>query len=57
MSLKFNVQVLLDKLKSKKKKREIILLMGSIYLLAMNRIPHPNTYEELIELQVLNVDK
>ena len=41
-----------------KKNREIILkLMTSIYYLVMNRIPHPNTYKELIELQVLNGDK
>ena len=32
----------------KKKHREIILkLMRSIYFLAMNRIPQPNTYKEL----------
>ena len=32
----------------------LIILMRSIYFLAMNRIPQPNTYKELIELQVLN---
>ena len=31
--------------------------MRSIYLLAMNRIPQPNTYKELIEIQVLNGNK
>ena len=41
--------------KQKKKNREIILkLMRYIYFLDKNRIPHSTTYQELIELQVLN---
>ena len=41
----------------KKKNRENILkLMRSIYFLAKNHIPHSTTYNEFIELQVLNGD-
>ena len=38
----------------KKKNREIIRLMRSIYFLSKNHIPHSTTYKELIELQVFN---
>ena len=41
----------------KKKNREIILLMRSIYFLAKNRIPHSTTYKELIDIKVLNGDE
>ena len=55
MPLKCNVQVLLNKLKIKRKKNcEIIFeSMRSIHFLTKNRIPHSTTYKELIELQVL----
>ena len=53
MSLKCNVQVLLDEEQKKENCEFILKLMRSIYFLAKNRIPHSTTYKELIELQVL----
>ena len=53
--LKYNVQVLLNKLEQKKNISEIILkLIRYINFLVKNRIPHSTTYRELVELQVLN---
>ena len=57
MSLMPNVQVLLNKLKSKRK-RIVRLFIDEIHnFLAKNHIPHSTTFKELIELQELNGDE
>ena len=54
MSLKYNMEGLLKKLKIKKRIVTLFIDMRSMYFLTKNRIPHPTTCKELIELQVLN---
>ncbi len=44
--------------KKKEKNRSILLkLFRSVYFLVKNRIPHSNTYSELVQLQIMNGDK